>query len=220
MATAFSDNFNRPNENLDASANWDGDFPGGNHGGLAVSSNTVYLRSGALYAGSCMVATAAATLSAMQGSKVTFTTVAANAGGPFVRGRVAVAGQFDGYGAEVLPTEIRIYKYTTWNYNGLAGNPSRIQIGSTYTATINNSDVVTIQAIGTSIKVYVNGTERISATDSTWTTGQPGLFVSSTGAGFQYVDDYEALELTPVAGGGSPLAIGIEASWNRNMGHP
>jgi hypothetical protein len=147
-----------------------------------------------------MVATSAATLSEKQASSVTFATVAANAGGPFVRGRVAVAGQFDGYGAEVLTTEIRLYKYTAFNYNGLSGSPSRIQIGSTYTATINN----------TAIKVYVNGTERISATDATWATGQPGVFVTSTGVGFQYIDDYEAIELTPVAGGGSPLALGID----------
>jgi hypothetical protein len=219
MATVFSDDFNRPNESLDVSANWDGDFPGGSSG-IQVSSNTVYLRSGGLYAGSCMVATSAATLTEKQASSVTFTTVANNAGGPFVRGTVAVAGQFDGYGAEVLPTEIRLYKYTTWNYNGLAGSPSRIQIGSTYTATINNGDIVKVEAIGSAIKVYVNGTERISTTDATHTTGQPGVFVTSTGAGFAYIDDYEAIELTPVAGGGSPLALGIDGSWNRNMGHP
>lgn len=219
MAIAFSDDFNRANGPLDGSANWDGDFPGGNNG-IQISANTVYLRPGGLYAGSCLVNTGAATLSSEQGASCTHTTVVAvTLAGPCVR-CVQGTGTMSGYGAEVNSANIKLWKYTGWNYNGLSGAPSRIQLGSTYTATINNNDIVTIKAVGTTITVDVNGTTRITATDSTYNTGQPGVFVTSSGSSFQYIDDFEALELTPDSSGGSPLSVGLDGVWNRNMGHP
>ncbi len=60
-----------------------------------------------------------------------------------------------------------------------------------YTVTLVSGDIVKIQAVGPSIKVYVNGTERISVTDSSIASGGLGVagnnqFSANPGANFNF----------------------------------
>lgn len=58
---------------------------------------------------------------------------------------------------------------TSWNlFSNVAGTFT--SIGS-YTAAPVNGDVARIQCVGTTIKAFINGIERISVTDATVTTG-------------------------------------------------
>jgi hypothetical protein len=219
MATAFSDDFNRANENLGVSANWDEQSAGGSPAGRVVNSNTVYLRGGGTYAGSCLVATSAYTFTSQQAAVCTVVTLGSNISGILCRGTTPTGTTISGYGVEISATKIDLVSYDGWNFSYLASAPSRDVIGN-WTNTISIGDIIKVEAIGTTIKAYVNGTERISVTDSDNSSGQPGVFVSTSAAGWNYIDDFEGLELTPASGGGSPLALGIDGSWNRNMGHP
>jgi hypothetical protein len=217
MATAFSDNFNRANGALSASANWDGIIPGTE--GIQISSNTVYLRGSGAYVCHDRVATGAYTFSGDQGASATFTTVGSNTSGIGARLTTGTGTNMSGYGVEVKTTQVELFSYVNWNYSHLAAGPSRNTIGSWVNA-ISANDVITIKCIGTTISVEVNGTERISVTDSDHSSGQPGLYTNTNAGSWNYVDDFEGLELAPADGGGSPLSIGLEGVWNRNMGHP
>jgi hypothetical protein len=164
------------------------------------------------------VATSAYTFTAKQAAVCTVVTLGANVSGIICRGSTS-GNNISGYGIEISATKIDLVSYDNWGFSYLAGAPSRDIIGN-WTNTISIGDIIKVEAIGTAIKAYVNGTERISATDSDNSSGQPGVFVSTSGSSWNYIDDFEGLELTPADGGGSPLSLGIDGSWNRNMGHP
>jgi hypothetical protein len=165
------------------------------------------------------VAAGAYTFSGDQGSSATFITVGSNLSGVGARLTTGTGTNMSGYGVEVKTTQVELFSYVDWNYQSLAGAPSRNTLGS-WVNTISNNDVITLKCIGTTISVEVNGTERISVTDTDHSSGQPGLFTGTNAGSWNYVDDYEGLELAPADGGGSPLSIGLEGGWNRNMGHP
>jgi len=102
------------------------------------------------------------------------------------------------------------YYYTTGTLLGAAAMPS-------------NGDIVRLECIaGVGQKVYINGVEKISTSDTTYTTGKAGLTGSSAGGAFPWYDDFEAGDwpLPGGGGGGSPFRIGSEGIWNRGMGHP
>ncbi len=71
-------------------------------------------------------------------------------------------------------------------------NGSWAKIGS-YAVTLNDNTWYTIklELNGSSIKGYLNGTERISVTDNAHSQGQIGLR-GSVGSGTAYFDDVEA----------------------------
>lgn len=79
---------------------------------------------------------------------------------------------------------------TLWLYKIVSGTYT--QLGTGTAAAVN--DVVRIEAQGTTIRVKVNGTERISVTDTSITSGVPGLHSLSDTASEQ-VDDFEAGDL-------------------------
>ena len=87
---------------------------------------------------------------------------------------------FTGYAALYDGTTIILRKYVAeaLNTDFTAGTT----LGS-YTVTLTNGDTVRIEAIRTSIKVFVNGVERISVTDSAITTGEAGVVNNRFGAG-------------------------------------
>lgn len=216
----FTDDFNRANGNLSAGANWDGQHPGGSAAGLVISSNTVYLRGGASYSGSCLVAAGAYAFSDKHTAQVTLTTAGTDQWGILVRATFPSGTKLSGYGLRVAATGIYLYEFSGWAYSYLAGAPTRNAIGS-WVSAISITDVIKLEAQGTTIKAYVNSVERISVTDAVHASGRPGIYVNSAAGTFNYVDDFEALELTPVAGGGSPFTLGgLDGSWNRNMSHP
>jgi hypothetical protein len=214
MAT-WTDDFNRADGNLEDGANWDGDMASGDS--IYISTNTIWLRGGSGRAGSALVAPGTFTADDTQTAQGTITTIGSCLGGLIVRGTQG-ATSLSGYGIEVKGTEIKLYSYDNWNYSHLAGAPGR-DLLDTWTATVNVADVVILAVDGTSITVTVNGTQRLSATDSDHASGQPGFAVSTAAGTFFYWDDFEAT--TPdKPGGGTPFSIGMDGSWNRNMGHP
>jgi len=77
----------------------------------------------------------------------------------------------NGYGVYVNATNVLILSLT-------AGSGSII--GST-TCTSVSGNVYKIDMQGTTITVYQNGTSCGSATDSTYSSGLPGLFIDNTG---------------------------------------
>lgn len=217
MATAFSDDFNRANGVLSGSADWDGIIP--TTEGINISSNTVYLRGGSLYGCHDRIAVGTYSFPTDQGSQVTMVTVNGNSTGNGARLSTGTGTNMNGYGVEIYATKLELYSYVDWNYSALAGAPSRNLIG-TWTNAIVATDVITLKCVGSTISVEHNGTSRISVTDTDHSAGQPGLFTSSSGLSWNYVDDFLGLDLTPSDGGGSPFGMGLEGVWNRNMGHP
>ena len=124
-----------------------------------------------------------------------------------------------GYGVEILLATIKLYSYASWNYSVLSGAPWR-NLLATHTDTLLVSDVIKLDASGTTIKMYVNSVEKLSVTDATHASGQPGFVASSASGSFPKYDDFVAFSQDPPGGGGSPFGLGIDGSWNRNMGHP
>lgn len=59
--------------------------------------------------------------------------------------------------------------------NGAIGDYTDIGITVTGTPAIKNGDVMTAEIIGNQISVYLNGTLMQKATDSTYSSGQPGI---------------------------------------------
>lgn len=66
--------------------------------------------------------------------------------------------------------------FMLFNENGSL-SPALISSAS---GTLSPGDVIKLEAIGNAIKVYKNGTQVISVTDTTYTTGQPGLAIYGT----------------------------------------
>lgn len=215
MAT-WTDDFNRANENLVVSPNWDDDL--NIDDAMAVSSNDLYLRGGSGRQGSALLAASTFTTADEQTAQGIWTTAGTCLGGLVVRGTQGT-NQLSGYGIEVKATEIKLYSYVVWTFSHLAGAPSRNLIG-TWTSAVSPTDVIKLTATGTTIAVLVNTVERISVTDTDHSSGQPGFAISTSAGTFPHWDDFEATTPDPPSGGGTPFSIGIDGSWNRNMGHP
>jgi hypothetical protein len=91
-------------------------------------------------------------------AQITVSTASATSMGIFARADVAATNYY-----------LLRNNGTSWNlFSNLAGTFT--SIGS-YTAAAVSGDVARIQCIGTTIKAIINGTERISVTDSAITTG-------------------------------------------------
>lgn len=214
----FSDNFNRAN-NVSLGSNWTEYAPGGGDG-IQISANECYLRPGATYAGFAFVATATYTAAANCSAEAKFVPASTNVNASGIGVRLSTDGtKLTGYGVEVSQTELHLFSYTAWALSYLAGSPSRVEIGSSTGLTIADGDTIKVEAIGSTIKVYHNSSEKISVTDTDHSSGQPGVFSSSVTGTFGYVDDFIGADILP-DGGGSPLGLGFYGGWNCNMGHP
>lgn len=95
--------------------------------------------------------------------------------GPMVRGS-GTSTSFTGYGAVYggNTNNIQIRKWVAQSLDVLG-----TQIGSTYTVTLVDGDTVELEVVGTALKVYVNGIERISGTDSAIASGDPGVLINN-----------------------------------------
>ena len=90
-----------------------------------------------------------------------------------------------------------------------------VQLGSTFPQTLvdETAYTVTLEMIGSSIKLYVDGVERISATDTTYTTaGRAGVYIWGTqvtpsNTASLHVDFVSATDIT-VAGGARLTLLG------------
>lgn len=92
------------------------------------------------------------------------------------------------------------------------------QIGSSVSVTISASDVIRVECNGSTIRGLVNGSVKISGTDSTFSSGNPGLY---TGSGTTSTfDDWAAGDFgggsTPSCGTLSLLGVGCYHNRMRN----
>jgi hypothetical protein len=87
-------------------------------------------------------------------------------GGPMCRTQT---GSASGYLLQVFGVTIALARFDSGGYTSLA------TAGYTYA----QGDVVQIQAVGTTIKAFLNGAEVLSTTDSTYTSGRFGVYAFS-----------------------------------------
>ncbi|MGB0971912.1 MAG: hypothetical protein ACPGVG_13270 [Mycobacterium sp.] len=175
---AFTDDFNRANEDLEDSADWT--LADGSAGALTIVSNEVN----------------------SPGTNTGYHCPDQGDDDHYAQAKLVKTGannwlcvRQDGwrnwYGIRASGTALQIYRRTNGSFSSSLGSWSGLAAG----------DVLKIEAEGTTIKAYVNGVERISITDSTHTTGRQGLTAySGTGAVW---DDFEA---GVVGGGGGSSA--------------
>lgn len=80
---------------------------------------------------------------------------------------------------------VQLYKNT--------GGASFTQLGSNVAVTVSLPQTLRVQAIGTTIKVFWDGVEKISVTDSAITTGtRTGIRIGAGGTTRRVVDDFRA----------------------------
>lgn len=104
------------------------------------------------------------------------TTAGNTTGGPMMRATGATNGS--GYWIEFNSGTTNLMKSTGTQIGSYAGGA--------------NGDTFKLSCVGTAIKVFINTVERISATDSAWTTGMRGFKVTGMqSAKSRTFDDYE-----------------------------
>jgi hypothetical protein len=177
-STTYSDDFNRSNENpLSGGGNWT--VAGSSIAPILLSSNVVAKSSsssqnGSYYAGASFADDQCAELKLASGGDI----------GPMVRiqtGQTYLSGYALGY--DIADGLIAIIKY-----DGI-GN---VEWLDSVSGTMSNGDIQKICVNGTAITAYKNGSPitGLSATDSTFTSGRPGIYswALSSGTG----DDWSA----------------------------
>lgn len=158
MAVLATDNFNRP-DSTDLGTTWDV-VPGVVN--CQIVSNAV--RASADNA-VCEESYNGVTWPDDQYSQVTLTVIGADTyAGPLVR---ASAADWTFYLSEAAPSEIRLFKTVSGTWT---------QIGS-FSGTVSSGDVIRLEAQGTTIRAFQNGTQRISTTDSSISSGRAGIHV-------------------------------------------
>ena len=170
---SFSDDFNRANS-TDLGANWvevSGDW--------SIVSNQ--LSPGA--AGGTIILRAAGAMATNDNSaQVTIAATAAASQGVWCRGNSNIS---QGY---------------LWRNNGTSWDLFQVVGGSftvigTYAAAAAPGDIAKVQAVGTTIKGYVNGVQRVSVTDTAVTTGT-SVGIRSDSAGAIRYDDFAAADVS------------------------
>ncbi|MFC9497658.1 hypothetical protein [Streptomyces sp. NPDC056982] len=171
--TSFSDDFNRA-DNTALGANWvevTGDW--------SISSNR--LSPGAA-GGTIILRAAAAMASSDHYAQATIAATAVASHGIWCRGNTTLTSGYlwrnDG---------------SNWTLFAVIGG-SFVSIGS-YAAAAAAGDVAKVQAVGTTIKGYVNGTQRVSVTDTGVATGTSVGVRSESVAALRF-DDFSAADIT------------------------
>ncbi|WP_329376264.1 hypothetical protein [Streptomyces sp. NBC_01483] len=185
--TSFSDNFNRA-DSTDLGASWvevSGDWSiVSNQLSPGAAGGTIILRAAGAMASNdnYAQATIAATTTASQGV--------------WCRGNSNIS---QGY---------------LWRNNGTSWDLFQVFGGSftnigTYTAAAAPGDVAKVQAVGSTIKGFVNGIQRVSVTDTAVTTGT-SVGIRSDSAGAVRYDDFAAADVT--AGAALGVATAVDAA--------
>lgn len=81
------------------------------------------------------------------------------------------------------------------------GTSSVTLLGSNFTLTLNANDVIYLEIVGSTLIAKVNGTTQQTTSDGTFTTGSPGIYMSSSGNTCT-LDDFSAADIATVAGTG------------------
>lgn len=179
---SFNDNFNRADGAL--GSNWA--IPSG-MSGLQIISNAVN-GAGAPSVRCSHVATSAATFTADQEATITISARGnSDLIGPAVRvdnaGATGYAIRSDGQNLN----SNRVISFSGTTQTVLANSTTNIQFAA--------NDTVTLRAVGTTITVLVNGVTVQSFTDSTLSSGQPGIFYRRDNTGATRGDDFTATDI-------------------------
>jgi len=117
-----------------------------------------------------------------QYSELTATILAASIQAAVVRGstgaQTAYLGGFSN--ADAGNKNRRIWKYVAGTYTSLATEAVLVAAG----------DVLRLEVQGTTIRLYVNGTLRLNATDSDIASGSPGLYLRHNNTSVAVLDDW------------------------------
>jgi len=88
------------------------------------------------------------------------------------------------------------------------------QLGSTFSGTVSLNDIIRIEANGTTIRVLQNGTERISATDATLTSGRVGMQGTYSNDTTAAQDDWDGGDLgVPITDGPALISVRSALRW-------
>lgn len=167
MGALATDNFSAGTNFTAVSSHNKGAFDGTYHGGFADGNCAAYQ-------------SAYGTWPSNQYCQAKITTVSTNStegAGPACR---HTTGQY--YYVRCTTSATTLFKYTSG---------TRVSVGTPASAVAANS-VVKLECIGTSIKVYDDGVEIISTTDSDLSGGQPGVWAYGGASSFGALDDWEA----------------------------
>ncbi|QCX81032.1 hypothetical protein C9F11_37245 [Streptomyces sp. YIM 121038] len=170
---SFSDDFNRANSS-DLGAGWlevSGDW--------SITSNQL---SPGVDTGTVILRAAGAMDSSDHSAQVTIAATAAASMGVWCRGNSNISTGYlwrnDG---------------STWDLFSVVS--STFTLIGTYAAPAGPGDVAKVQAVGSTIKAYVNGVERVSVTNTAVTSGTGVGIRSGTASGIRY-DDFAAADVT------------------------
>lgn len=144
-ADAFTDDFNRANENLEASANWT--RSGGSAGDATVASNAVRAITTNATGTAFLCPDTEAADHYVQAAWLT-----SAAAGPFLCGRFTDASNFVGARWQSGNARFEIYKRVTGTFTLLG----------TYTAALVSGDIIRLECDGDTARLLVNGVERIA----------------------------------------------------------
>lgn len=156
-----------------------------NSGGQAVSQN-----SGASAVGTWK--TSCDTFNADQSSQVDVVTMASGAGFVCIRcsGTMSDFSDFSGYyfGADNAGTPALVNKAFVGSFT---------QLGASYGTNVNDGDTTKVVVIGSTITPYINGVALATRTDSSVSSGQPGLLPFDAGVTY---DNWQGNNEPPAAG--------------------
>ncbi len=159
----FTDTFDRANEDpLSDGGAWTNGVTG--YGNMRVNTNDA---TASTSNGLAIVTTPSYASYANQSATITLTSSTSN---------VAVVLRYDTSGNGYVcylndPTTIRVYRVTA-----AAGT----QLGADFTiTTVSASDTIGMGISGSTLTVYRNGASQGTRTDSTWTTGSPGIYAGT-----------------------------------------
>lgn len=126
--------------------------------------------------------------------------------GPMIRQAAAADSRYCAYASTVA---VEILKTVSGGYS---------TVGSTAAAAASGNTIY-IEAQGTSLVVKKNGSNIITTTDSSLTSGRFGLFGSDDGVTFPTATSWQAGDFT-AAGGGSPLRRPMHARYRMYHNQP
>ena len=173
-----TDNFNRANGPL--GSNW---IASPSFTGLAIVSNAANAASASLMAAYWNPATN--TFPNDQVAQVTVVTVTSAFAGPIVRHQAGTSSFYLAF-ENVSSNQVQIFR---------SDSGTVTQIGVATVGGLANGDVLSLSVAGTTLTASVNGVAKVTATDATYSSGQPGI-AANNGSG----DDWSA---GPFSGGGS-----------------
>lgn len=167
LSESFADSFDRANQLLSASANWNTRVTG-NHTQPEIQTNFLRFESGFGPSGFGSGIWADGSLADDQYAQMTWQSGGSGGEvGPVCRMSLS---PLNGYGCvydfKTSPSRLILYKFN---------NDVATSLG-TYNVTLSNNDLVKVEAVGEDISAYLNDVQVITATDSDHASGGAGVY--------------------------------------------